>query len=473
MKKNDLFVGLLLSCGLICSPVMAKQAEFGDLDITNSAFLAERGGFESVLPPASYSEKIASIGKSETIDSPKSSNEKDSLDGELDAIEKNTSASSKKINRVFSTVDAVVKEVTLSQTSSNYNPVGLKLKSGVTAESAVSEAQDTVVLPQLLKSGITLFSPKGIEFDEGPLKTVKMGLVYGGTMSLYKEDYMNLSSKFSNDYYEMYINSKLRDNKTQIRFQINYLRNLKNTTNGFTEKISEISVIHDFNEHQQVTLGQGKRIPIGVDGQSLPQYLDFALRSQIGRTFSDSRSYGVRNIGNYKYMDYDIGLYDSTRYLQQMFNGTEFAGWVNFRPLANLDSKKYGALTLGTGYDFGSADEDFSVIGAYLGYKYKKVTTKFEYAHANGYNGLANSSSKAQGFYSSILYDIHPKLQLAARYDYLDPNVNRVNNGVEEYSIGLNYFVTKKMKVILNYVRQEKEIGPDSNMFILLTRFFI
>ena len=56
-----------------------------------------------------------------------------------------------------------------------------------------------------------------------------------------------------------------------------------------------------------------------------------------------------------------------------MFKGAEFTGWVNFKPMANLDEEKYGKMIVGTGYNGGRRYNDYSVWGAYIGYEYKKL----------------------------------------------------------------------------------------------------
>lgn len=343
----------------------------------------------------------------------------------------------------------------------------LKLESRVIeqATDAINNSDSLV-----LHGAIDLFSPTGIKFDEGIVKSVKVGLAYDGPLVMQQLPGQDFASNYTVTGVEPFLIMKFRDNKTEFRTIYNFVRNFPNTQNPFTEKISEISISREITPNQHILLGQAKRLPIGIEGQPLPQYQDTVARAQIARTFSNTRAFGIRNIGKYKYADYDIGVYDSTRYMQDFFNGQEFVGWVNIAPLANLDEKKYGKLTMGTGCQVGSAKYDFNVFGAYVGYKYKKFATNLEYANADGYNGNLNSPNKANGFYTTAIYNLHPKFQLVGRYDIFDPNKRISNNSIAEYTAGINYIPHKYLKFLVNYVRQNKENGPDSNLIMFATR---
>lgn len=349
------------------------------------------------------------------------------------------------------------------------------LESGVTTTTASDSAKNIEknAVRRKLESGLTLFSTDGIVFESGPIKSIKLGAGNENPVTMTQVSGKEFSGTATSNAIELYALTKFRNDKTSMMFMFNPLRNLADTQNGFTEKVSEISIIHKFTKNQSVIIGQAKRLPIGVEGSITPMAQDMVLRAQIARNFGNTRSLGVRNIGNYKYMDYDIGYYDSSRYMQDLFNGSELAGWVNFKPMAKLDPKKYGSMTVGAGYDVGKAAYSYNVVGTYLGYKYKKFATNFEYANANGYNGAVNSPNKAQGFYTTVMYDVTPKIQLAARYDYFDPNKNTSNNSIKECGVGATYFFSKKLKFLANYVRQIKDNGPDSNMFLFAARFTI
>ena len=136
--------------------------------------------------------------------------------------------------------------------------------------------------------------------------------------------------------------------------------------------------------HHRILVGNS-RPGVGYEGAGSAYTLPFAARSQISRNFGTIRKLGVRVMGNYSLLDYDIGGYSSGTNFSSFFPGIEFDGWVNFKPLGKTN-EKYGKLTLGGGITAGQRDsESFNVVGAYIGYRYKRFWTKAEFANADGY----------------------------------------------------------------------------------------
>lgn len=339
----------------------------------------------------------------------------------------------------------------------------LKLESKVTQDATAAASE------QNKYDFLNIVKPCGLTLESGIIKNIKIGGLYDGYMNFFYDEGKNLTSNYNIGTVELILDTKFRDDKTFSRVMYSVNRHLEGYDNHFTEKISEAYIGHNFNKQQQLLLGLTPRTPIGVEGGAGPMELKFANRSQIARTFGSIRAVGVRNKGNYKYFDYDIGAYDSTRYLQDMFAGTEIVTWFNVKPLANVE-KKTGKLTLGTGYTVGKRDRSYSVAGAYVAYDYKKFHTNFEYSNADGYNGTNNSGNKADGYYTSLLYDIHPKVQLACRYDHFDPNKLIHDNAITEYTAGATYSLTKNLKFFLNYVWTDRQNALDSSKFVFATR---
>ena len=316
---------------------------------------------------------------------------------------------------------------------------------------------------------LQLFNKHGYEFEGGPIKNVKVGLYYLGTETMFWPYNDSISSKWKDGAAEVTIITKFRDNKTGTRVVYNFLRNLPGHPNDFMEKFTELGVTHEFNKNNQIHIGQTWRLPIGVEGYQSTFNQDLPTKAQIGRTFSDTRSFGVRNIGTYKYMDYDIGLYDSTRYWRNFGEGMDLTTWVTFKPLANLDEKKFGKLTLGTGVATGKNKSSYTTCGAYLGYDYKRFHNKFEYAHANGYNAGSVSRNKAEGFYNTVIFDITKSLKLIGRYDFLNPDIAK-NSTTSEYTGGLSYTFKSNIKVVGAYTYKNVTNGKHSNILSIQTQ---
>jgi hypothetical protein len=213
--------------------------------------------------------------------------------------------------------------------------------------------------------------------------------------------------------------------------------------------------------------------PTGVEGGQSIFTLPFTARSQISRTFGGVRGLGVRTIGTYPLVNYDVMVGSSDRFWHSFFPGAEFTGWVNFTPLGKTDGK-WGKLTVGTGVNTGRNDFTYTVGDAYVSYNYKKLTLNWEGAIADGYNGVVGSQNKAGGFYTTAMYNLTPKVQLLARYDRFDPNRDVANNMRTEITAGVNYFVKGQgLRFILNCVYCKNENAVDSSRIMLGTQILI
>ena len=225
--------------------------------------------------------------------------------------------------------------------------------------------------------------------------------------------------------------------------------------------------------HHTVIVGN-TRTATGHEGAKSSTTIPFVARSQISRNFGNIRKLGVRVKGNYDLVEYDLGGYSSDVYFQQFFPGAEFAGWVTLKPLGKTNGK-YGRLKIGSGFTGGQNDTDYTVVGAYTSYEYKKFYANFEWAKANGYNGAKGiSTNKAEGFYTTLGYRITPKIQVVGRYDYYRPNIGISDNTQREYSTGINYFIKgQALKLMLNYVFCQNDAKDDSHRIILGTQILL
>jgi hypothetical protein len=211
------------------------------------------------------------------------------------------------------------------------------------------------------------------------------------------------------------------------------------------------------------------RPSVGYEGAGSAYTLPFANRSQIARNFGTVRKLGIRVMGNYKYVDYDLGGFSSGTYFSDFFPGGEFDGWVNIKPLAKTNGK-YGILKIGGGIATGKRDSiGFTVTSAYVGYEYKKFRIKGEFANANGSNGLSGLTNKhRQGWTVTAYYLINKKLEAIVRYDEFDPDKSIDNNNRREYTAGLSWYIKgQALKLMLNYVFCQNQSAKDSHRIIL------
>ena len=310
-------------------------------------------------------------------------------------------------------------------------------------------------------------------FENNIFKSVELhGAYIGGFTFTDFINSLNHTTTYDANVGDITLKGKLRDEKTEMVLTINPLRRLENY-DYVNAMFSDFYVKREVADGNYLMLGQA-RTPTGVEGVQSQYTLLFGQRAQISRNYGNTRTYGIRNQGNYKFIDYDMGIFDSTRYLQTPMQGLEFTGWVTAKPLANFDNK-YGTLKIGSGINTGKKEHrlGYTVTGAYVGYEYKKLLANFEYAKAHGgSNGVQAKENSSEGFYTTLGYFIHPQVQLLGRFDYFDNNIHKHGDQVNEITAGINYYIKdQNLRLTLNYVYKDRETGPDSNQYILLTQF--
>ena len=236
--------------------------------------------------------------------------------------------------------------------------------------------------------------------------------------------------------------------------------------------VADAYIVNRSIPHHKILVGYSRN-QIGKEGGQSSYTLPFITRSQIARNFGSTRALGIRLIGDYSLMDYNLAFNSSDRYFHTPFAGPEFTGWVDFKPLGKTDGR-YGKLTLGGGLNTGHNKTTYTVGNAYIGYKYKKLWTNFEYGIADGYNGTRVSTNKAEGFNYTLGYKVHPRLQLIARYDQFDPNRDVKHDTKREYTAGINWFIKgQALRVILNYVFCDNQNTEDSHRIIVGTQLLL
>lgn len=278
-------------------------------------------------------------------------------------------------------------------------------------------------------------------------------------------------TRMSYDIIETRLHGMFRDKKTSFVITTRYLpqKEFKFMQNLF----SDVFIRHKFNKHAVLTIGN-TRTHTGEEGSWSELLIPFYMRSQISRQYGNIRKLGVRMSGEYKYMDYDLALNSSGTYFTSFFPGAEFCGWLNFKPLANTGGK-YGDLKIGGGLTSGRRHFDYTNVGAYVGYKYKRFKADFEIAAGNGSNGRVGPTSlHTRGYYTTLYYDLTKKIQLVARFDDFIPNSHNSSHHTREYSAGVNYYIKgQALKLMVNYVFREDNITGNTHKIIVGTQILL
>lgn len=316
-----------------------------------------------------------------------------------------------------------------------------------------------------------LFSEyKTFYFDKGIVETLQPYFAYQGDLN-----FLFTQSKYHTTFTEptmdIAFTGKFREVPVEYKFLFNVMP--RDGYNFFQTFIQDDFITFKNIPNHRLTIGSF-RTPIGVEGGTSGYTLPFLTRAQISRNFGSVRGVGVKVLGDYDLVQYNLGVTSSDRNFKNFLPGAEFNGWVNLKPLGKTKGK-YGELKIGGGLNAGHREFDYSVVGAYLSYKYKKMAIKSEYAIANGSNGLVGlSENKADGFYTTLSYNITKKLQVLARYDYFNANKNASNCTSSEYTAGLNYYVKgSALKFMLNYVFRQSDYAENSNRIMLGTQIIL
>lgn len=307
------------------------------------------------------------------------------------------------------------------------------------------------------------------KYDKGPIKKIHIYGAYNGRLNSFFEN-SDYDTNYNFGFTQIGMLGKLSDGYTDFKILMNPRPN--KDLNYMQNFFADAYLVNNRIPHHKVIIGHSRNA-IGYEGASSSYILPFAMRSQIARNFGSTRATGIKLIGDYSLIDYSLAFNSSDRFFHEFFPGTEFTGWINLKPLGKTDGK-YGKLTIGGGINAGKNRTDYKVGGFYVGYKYKRLWTNFEYAIADGSNGSYVSDKKATGFYGTVGYKITPKVQLIGRYDQFDPDRNMANDLRREISAGINWFIKgQAIRVILNYVFCMNQNAPDSHRIILATQFLL
>lgn len=328
-------------------------------------------------------------------------------------------------------------------------------------------------MPKILPKDLDLGADKlFFEFEEGPVENM---LIYGAYRGDFSFNFLNKDSYHTN--YNVFmaeagIAGKMRNLPVDYRFSLNFvpIKDVPYWDGMILDNFITINV----KEHNKIRIGH-TRTANGIEGGLSGYLIPFINKAQISRTIANARALGIKIIGDYKLVDYDIGVFSSDRYFQSFFPGAEVTGSINFKPLGLTDGK-YGKATIGTSFNVGQKDNYYKNIGLYLAYEYKKFKWDFEYAIADGYNGrqLHSSKKKPEGFYTTIYYDLTNKVQLLARYDHFVPDREKDSTPQKEYSVGVNYRVKgDALKLMLNYVYYDNVAGRSGSKIFFGTQFII
>ena len=357
-----------------------------------------------------------------------------------------------------------IEEIQKSKTE--YDSYGFRLKESITNALPSDEECINHKRPvYLLDTATTRY------FEKGPLDSFHTGFFYKGSLPISMIQGGVTHTDYTQNNIENHFRGYLKNGKTSFNISTRYTP--RKDLDFFQFLIGDLFVSHQLTQHNRIVFGNS-RTHTGEEGSKPDWQVPLISYSQISRNFGNIRKFGARVVGEYDLVEYDFGGYSSDSYFREFFPGVEFTGWVNFKPLGKTHGK-YGDLKIGGGISSGHNNFTYNVAGAYARYQYKKFRADFEFANADGYNGnLGLSKKHARGLYTTVYYRITPKVELLARYDFFQPDLDVSKKDIKEYVVGLNYYLKGQgLRFMLNYIFRQSDFGNDSHRIILGTQIML
>ncbi len=223
-----------------------------------------------------------------------------------------------------------------------------------------------------------------------------------------------------------------------------------------------------FSPYLKLSLGQFK-VPFSLENLTSSSALDTINRSQTveklcpGRDIeAKGRDIGITIGGQFSKIEYFFGIFNGSGIdRKDTDDKKDFAGRLAFYPVRflSLGFSYYNGL-------YSSAPGDPAVerdrTGVELFFVQGRFSLKGEYISAE------DDKISGNGCYLQAGYELLPeKLQTIFKYDSLDRDKDVQGDRIDVMTLGLNWFLSKKTKLQINYEYHGKESGKPSKNVIL------
>ena len=250
--------------------------------------------------------------------------------------------------------------------------------------------------------------------------------------------------------------------------------------------LQEIVVSYAIDKQNSVDVGQFK-IPVGyeslVSSSALPfveRPLIFTSRDPFDGGYGDVRDTGLQLNSKFsKDFNLRLGVFNGVGDRQNalaLSDEKAVLGRLDYTGVKNLTLGISGGVgntgvNATSGSTTGVRRADRNLLNLFAAYNKDKIYAAGEYlrgdavpitlAQANGATPAVTAAGRdIEGYYAAIGYMFTPKLQGLFRYDNLDTNRKTGNSTLEDYTLGLNYFLKgQEAKVQFNIVDHNGDSG--------------
>lgn len=274
--------------------------------------------------------------------------------------------------------------------------------------------------------------------------------------------------------------------------KLKYQLLLSASQSGEYDKVSLLDWFVDYAPSKECGIRAGQfKVPYSTSFTISASELQFVERTQVDANFRLDRDNGVNLYGKVldSMLTYNIGVYNGEgRNKSNPDNGMLYSARVLFEPLgkysykeSDIETSSKPVMLVSAAYavskdQAGSTNtnlngrlattalgiSDVTGYNAFAGAKYSGASMHAEYFHrAIDPDNDAKDEEKAEGYYVQAGYLIVPKtIEVAARYEYFDPNDDSSDDLRKEYGIGVNYFINgHRNKIQADFFKIKDESG--------------
>lgn len=285
---------------------------------------------------------------------------------------------------------------------------------------------------------------------------------------------------------------------------LEYRLQLAFENSGSGKMLEYAYVKYNFLKELQIAAGQSKPI-FGRQNMSSVASLQMVDVAPVVKAFSPGYDLGAYATGKFfgGIVNYDMSVSNgagqttarssnNNAFLAHLqVNPLGFMGWgegdngISKKPLVTIGSAYYRNTLArsGTGFEtnnlgyastssgwlgknaafFNAAEKvDIDSVNIDAAFKWMGASLQAEYFWGQADGQITDSTVRAQGYYAQAGYMILPKLEVAMRYSYLDPNRDQADDNITEILGGVSYYFSGhalKLQADVGNIHTQKSMG--------------